>query len=597
MLTSNIQTKYLKLQERVNRLLSKLDPHGHDTMNMAPRHREELKIFLEGHFSNSLSLFTKHADALAKETIEKNIGQLLSEELFQLDAAIRFIEVSFIRPRTEATEAQILEATDRLCTEMFIEGVKNHNIEQDKQPVGPIVALDSTRSPAIWSENTTLDIPSLFSNNLSYGAIIPVVCLPADISQSPEFYPLLSHEVGHALDSALGISSKIISTFDKTTQGKKYWHKWMREIVADFYGVYFSGTAFGLSFVHFISRYNLPDDLDQASKYPPISLRLQFIAATIRQLYASSEDLDFTLECVLRGIDLQLKPEDFEELNNAYINEIQPRLMLHIIPEISQEKLQLLESQIISYSQTQPKLEQTPELPFIRLPSILAHRCFRDSGMSNETIKIFRHWHSNALAPEWANQSSSWQFIEHLATLRPTFTLSGSKKKRPPIPLLTTHDEITFLGATNKSLAKLIQEAAKLRTTDGEILPWKRISIYFASDALLEQVIYEESDLPQKKQVRDEAIKILQGLFQENPEWCPAVSMHLFNGPAIFGSYWDSNEIGGRIHMSSQLLGKDIGVCPSQDHIWTTNPPSYEYENYREHLKAVENLSIKITKI
>ena len=600
MLKANIVAKYAQLQQRIEAILRLLTPGHPTTLSMSAIHKQELKLFLESHFSTTEELFNKHTDTLNETVINRSIDQILSEELFQLDSTLRFIEVGFVRPRTNAEEAQILEAADWLCTDMFIEGMKPHRYSDNDQPVGPIAALDATRSPALWGENTTLDIPSLFKNKTTYKTVLPVICLPSDIARSPEFYPLLSHEVGHSLDTALGISSKVIASFTPTTTGKKYWREWMREIVADYYGVFLSGSAFGISFANYIKRYNLPDDIDRDSKYPPISLRLHIIAETIKSLYTEVTDLDPILNFITQEVDLKLKPEEFEELLDAYIKDILPLLQKTIIPNPpTTDSLQDQEDLTIHTSKSTHE-KQIPDLSFIRLPSVLTHSLQSSPEIAQTSHEIFRKWHSwmrENKPPDWANIDSNWQFKEHLTTLRPTFTLAGGKKKRPPVSLLTAHDNIDFLGATNKSLTKFLQKAAQLRTEGEKFKPWSTISIYFASDLLLEQVIYDNSNLAEKKATRNEAIDTLKKLFADNPEWCPSVTMYLFDGPAIFGSYWDADEPGGRIHISPQLLGKDIGICPSQDHVWTTNPPSYEYESYREHLEMTKLTSHSINNI
>lgn len=186
-----------------------------------------------------------------------------------------------------------------------------------------------------------------------------------------------------------------------------------------------------------------------------------------------------------------------------------------------------------------------------------------------------------------------------LPTLRAPLLGPDGVTKYPPIVLLAAHHRIRFVGSTNKWLANAIKTALLLR----EGRPWERIDVFFASDELLLQVErYDESSNEKWSHERliaerDEHLKNLKDLFQANHNLIEKAVFRLFDGPALFASYWDSDARYGRIHVSTQLLGMDIGKCPATDHLWLHEDPTPAYRSYQKHLRALEKAAREVFRL
>ena len=190
-----------KTLDATKRLIASLE-----TIALGNRQRLELKQFLKV-FCAELE---NRTERLAESDSDLDLQLLITRQI-ELEEANQFLERSFVQPRKTGTHIQILEAADWMCVEGYQLLVGNDK----KYPVGPIVAIDASQSPAIWGPDADLPIPSLFKTrpkHVSRGESLgefPLICLPQHIARTPEFWPLLSHEVGHAVDTALGLTTQI----------------------------------------------------------------------------------------------------------------------------------------------------------------------------------------------------------------------------------------------------------------------------------------------------------------------------------------------------------------------------------------------------
>ena len=123
---------------------------------------------------------------------------------WRLEQALAFIRSAFILPRKRGEDQQALEAADWMCVTIYERFIPGQN-----GPIGPLVAVDARRSPAIWESDDALPLPSLFrvqssllertaapDSSETVLAYFPVICMPSSLTVSPEYFPLLSHEVG-----------------------------------------------------------------------------------------------------------------------------------------------------------------------------------------------------------------------------------------------------------------------------------------------------------------------------------------------------------------------------------------------------------------
>jgi hypothetical protein len=565
--------------------------------NMSPRHALELHRYLVAHRDKLAEWCEKVENQLQeKDGPPDAFVQLLVSRRFEFESAIRFVEEAFIKPRRPSGEPLVLEVADWLCVDGFQLFIQTKGGDPAKYPLGPLVALDSRRSPAMWNDDAELTIPSLFDltarihrskeSSTSGLAVFPVITLPGDLSHLPEYYALLSHEVGHAVDAALGLTTRILGRLADSPH-KEYWNAWMREIVADAVGVALSGEAYVLAWWRFVRPMSPKTDLTYSDPYPPFSLRLAFLRLMLESRDALKPSVPDSL-----GTDTPLQHKLYGELREGFAQSVRP-LLNEVIFSVVQSSpadeiftrdsaLEIRNKKQISWLKREFRL-----LPSVLTQAITGEPAFQSWKALPALLKDFRRHNKNTL-PQWqSNPTSHWEFTkEFLPTLRPTILGPDGVTKTPPKVLLLTHDNIAFLGATQKWLLGALEEADPLR--DG---PWERMDIYFATDSLLESVEAYDGGFRRStaslRSERDQALAGLKDFFRKRPACCREVHFLSFNGPPVFAAYWDWDKPGGRIHISSQLAGIDISKCPSVDYIWLQDTPTFTYDQYRQYLKVV----------
>jgi hypothetical protein len=565
---------------------------------LTPRHAIELHRYLEAHQQKLEEWCEKVGGFVAEGKVPPEpYVQLLVSRRFEFESAVRFVEEAFIKPRLESGEPLVLEVADWLCVDSFQLFVVANAKDPGNYPLGPLVALDSRRSPAMWKDDADLTIPSLFDltarihrsaeSSTNGLAVFPVISLPADLSHLPEYYALLTHEVGHAVDAAFAFTTLILRDLGDTRH-KDYWNAWMREIVADAAGVTLSGEAFALAWWRFVRPLSPKTDLTYSDPYPPVSLRLAFL----RLMLESRGNLTPAIPAYL-PIETPLKHQHYEELKDDFATAVRPLLEKFIFSAVPfppdhesftrNSAQQALRQEQVSWLQKEFRL-----LPSVLTQAITRESVFQTWKVLPDWLRDFRRQNEDNL-PDWQSQKTSeWSFSrDFLPTLRPTILGPDGVTKTPPRVLLLTHDKIAFLGATQKWLLAALEETALLRDK-----PWEQIHVYFASDALLKSVEAHGKAGRRRRtsSLRKERKKALVGLkdfFRKHPSCCPAVCFYFFDGPPVFGSYWDWDQPGGRIHISAQLAGIDISKCPSIDYIWLQDTPTFTYDQYREYLLAI----------
>jgi len=571
---------------------------------MSPRHASELHQYLEAHRAKMNQWREK-----VKVSVEKGEDapgpsiNLLASYRFDLDAAMRFVSEAFIKPRRSAGAARVLEAADWMCVEGFRVFLDHARVAADQHPVGPIVALDSQRSPAIWRDDGELRIPSLFAEAIPVRdaggdlarmlPAFPVICLPSDLAELPEYYVLLSHEVGHAVDNELELSAAILGELPPSPH-RGYWKAWMREIVADAVGVALSGAAFPVALWRFAQRRALDRKLSESNIYPPMELRLMFLRSALA-LFGEPNHRE--KEGIPSDEVLANLPNLARELKADFESSVMPVIQRRIFAAVPGWRGN---EEAISRAVNLLRGNRSPEvsgLKFRLVPSVIT-LAIKDEGASRIRAR-FKSWHEdyrNKARPDWIGSQSNWTFTEHdLPSLRATLVGPDGITKYPPETLLTAHRRISFIGSTNKWLLKAVKEAMSARKN----APWEQIDVFFASDRLLAQVErYDEADskweIEKLKEERDQQIKCLAAYFRANSAMIKSWTFRMFDGPPLFASFWDGKERGGRIHVSSQLLGIDIGKCPSTDHLWLRDEPTSTYQAYLRHLGILEKTAKQI---
>lgn len=579
-------------------------------ISMAKRHATELGRYLEPYRHKLEEWRDKTKSRLEEWREARDINpssqgsfpevytHLLAARRFELDSALRFIREAFVAPRQDPRICKILAIADWLCVEGFQLFCGEQSGEDHSHPLGPLVALDAQRSPAVWKEDSDLLIPSLFSGAMAVrrgksGALhpFPVVCLPNDLVGLSEYFALLSHEVGHAVDSELGLSAKIIESLPES-KSHQYWRAWMREIVADAAGLALSGEAFALAWWRFIQRTSPDIELTYSSPYPPMSLRLSFL----RSMLKSNRQVE-------PEIVVGLPPEDFHSTDTPEIRELRDEFQSMILPML----IEAVFSRIPEIKETDSLVRFWAEAAsgdkpfegklgaFRLLPSVVTVAIAGGAlpiirGKLPSWCDAHREQHGN---PDWwSNGDSEWKFSGELVpTMRPPILGPDGKTKVPPAALLATHRRIAFLGNTNKWLCEALEQVLTVREE-----PWEILEIFFASDSLLGQVERRQEDgtLMSREMLieeRDIHLERLKKFATTNAQHAPLVRFFEFDGPPVFASYWDWENPGGRIHASPQLLGTDLSKCPAVDYLWLQEEPTYTYGCYSKHLEAVREKS------
>ena len=548
------------------------------TISFAYRQRDELATFIEV-FQKELARFRRSLDE-SRSSINL---QLLLTRRMELEEVVRYIDRAFIQPRRGGYEVQILEAADWMC----VEGFQLFVPEGATQPIGPMVAIDSALSPAVWAPDAKLPIPSLFKvtpKRVDRGESLPpfpLICLPGHLAQSPEYLPLLSHEVGHAVDYSKRFTETILEEIKAATY-LRYWTAWMREIVADSIGITLSGEAFIEALKRYLDQLTPFDEVSTANAYPANLLRLAFAGAMAKQCDADWID---DAGCIPRDDQVRGLNRTAIALLNEFRSTVIPSIAKNIFTVNTNWKDEGAKVRQLAERLANSDKRKWTLNAFRLTPSavIIAQRICLKNNKPFDTFHCLRDLHKSVPAkkrPKWVKGKASWMFSEdYLPTLRPTFLGIDGKFKVPPVLLLTTHQKVAFVGATNWQLCSKLAEAFEAR---GHV-QWESLTFFFARDSLLKQVEYGKFDSVKHRD--DSRAEIEQGLRTKN--WAKHWNIYEFDGPPLFASYWDWDVRGGRIHISAALLGTVIGECPATDQIWIQESPTEEYKKYVKHLKAL----------
>lgn len=568
---------------------------GTSRLSIAPDRASSLLNFLQAHGARLRSLVKAASksqaeidstnDARAKDAALLTFQGLVDAE-HELHEAIQFIEHSFLLPRLTGSNSLALEVADW----MSISGcARLRKGRGEGRPIEPLAVEDSRLSPAVWSPGQSLRLPSLFTpqagrfkrsedgagTSLSH---FPVICLPSRMARTPELFPLLSHELGHAVDADMGWTDALRSQLERERYAR-FWSAWMSEIVADVAGIAISGTAFGLALRRYTRFLNVPDDNADSSNYPAISLRLAFIRVTLESLGESSTELLDSIS------DLNIAEDEITQgLLVSYKARVLPELIETIIGDVEawradQVEIRKLARLIVDQGPEALRANDIAGENIHWLPSALMLAVLEDGR--HDAHVLLERARPVLSAPGWLRSPERWEFVDAtLPSMRATSLGPDGRTKIPPLNLLIDHEEIAFIGATHGQLLKLIQDAASAR----QGRPWTRLNLYFADDSLLQFV--ERDENPDLRIERDRAIKDFTE-FLEGDSVASSWMLATFNAPPTFGSYWDWESRGGRVHVSSQIAGIDLRRCPGQDYVWADVAASGPYRAAVAHLDHI----------
>jgi hypothetical protein len=535
----------------------------------------------------------------------------------ELNQALAFIQSAFVSPRHKNPFQQILEAADWMSIEIWQRSNPPAN-----SPIGPIVAVDSRRSPAVWVADAALPLPSFFqrtpelvsrgTGNASDKSLtwFPLICMPTVLTRMPEFLPLLAHEAGHAIDEAQGLSRQVLERLPELID-PEYWQAWIREMLADLIGLMESGEAFLLALDAYLKFMSTSNSVSSSSSYPPVSLRFAFLLSAVHSLGRSRSPVlsRMTFPAV---VGLTAK-----RLLSEFTNTVLP-VMLQVIaakPETWLDEQKTLIRVLRTYQPltghwslrgTQSLLE----LRFSLIPSLYSLLALSGGRLSlpsecgngsQSSLKSFRTIHAlrsqRGDQPNGFQNASQWQFsISTLPALRATILAANGMTKIPPAELLIRYERMSFVGATNSQLADKLRRAFAARNRQ----PWLSLEFFFLEASELSNV-ERESDPPVSQEElnsillaeQDRGIAELTALIAEGVAES-AVLYRYGNRTLLFGAWYDCDKPGGRIHISTQLYGTDLRKCPSQDLVWHDSVPTAAFSQFVRHLQEIRRRAIVI---
>ncbi len=121
--------------------------------SMESRQREELQRFLDAH----AKYLQRSIEAISEISALYDL-QVLLDRRQELGDALQFVTNAFVAPRYLHAQQQFLEAADWICAE----GYRTYLGEQEG-PIGPLVAIDSRRSPQSGMPGLKSPFPHCFS--------------------------------------------------------------------------------------------------------------------------------------------------------------------------------------------------------------------------------------------------------------------------------------------------------------------------------------------------------------------------------------------------------------------------------------------------
>jgi len=565
---------------RVDRVVDILNDMSDPMMVMAGRHRSELVQFFVL-FRNNLG---STLDDTGLQSDRKLQSQIIGTRTMELELAVRFVERCFLEPRRSGDEARILETVDWLCVEGF-----HLFVDKDSPALVPIVAIESSMTPAVWAPNAELPIPSIFRPIAVKQTIqvptLPIICLPGHLVRSPEFYPLLSHEVGHCIDDSQNISETLRSELPTTLETKKYWHAWSRELIADAFGLALSGRAFRIAIEQFLDTLAPIVTISASNPYPPNALRFAFLDELIAKISKNQSQKKSALQ-------RSSLVEQFGDRGGELMDDFQSSVASALLDvTMKKNKHWLKDEQRVAELATDLELMESNtdrKIPLRLRASVLAQARFAKTiSRDFDATQWLNKQKASVAQPDWVASEASWDFRDELLpSLRPTLLGADGKFKVPPLTLMATHDSIAFIGATHWQLLASLKQAAKARNGKA----WDELHIFFASRSLLKMVEYGPFDA--EKHRDNSKDEILDWLTKESvaTRWC----IYEFDGPPVFASYWDWAQRGGRVHVSPALLDTRIGECPATDHLWLFDGPSDHYQKYVKHLDRLFVIARKL---
>lgn len=469
-----------------------------------------------------------------------------------------------------------------------------------RPPAPPLVWLEPSPSPATLVRDKQVATPLLARGPGKHTLTLPVVLLPPDQLAAPWHWPALYHELGHDLDHEYGLEPCLAAALRQELpraglppRRVEAWAGCARELVADAIGLVIGGEGLAWS----LSLVLHGGFLNQAAfgVYPPPLVRLELAAALLELLGAGSAELLAHLRGIADGAAVGPTLRACLAGPRGDVGTVARVLLDSSIEALGGRTLATLGdpagegSRIRDLATWLAEGCVPPAAALHLLPSAAARAACRPGADLAALAERFERHLRQAELPEWVVPSEQWElYNERVRRWLPTIVDDPADPyKRPPVELMAASQRIAFVGGTQHQLAGALQRAFELR---GE-RKWALLEVYLVEGEALAAMAFGETTAADLERRRAQSLADLLPLLGDlAEEW--AVYSHA--QPFLFASYWDWEQPGGRIHVSPQIWGLDIGRCPALDYTWPAGPEPVEYAKYRQGLDELRRRARRV---
>lgn len=439
----------------------------------------------------------------------------------------------------------------------------------------PLVLLEPMISPATYARGGRARVFGLLGSDGETAPLpFPVVLMPWYPREALNALSLLQHELGHDLDADLRITEELVPKIESRLDAIRAqptdvaaWSGWTREIVADAFGALFGGVGFLLELADWAAV--LDDETSPASVTHPFpAVRVATIAAMWERLgvvpsdavcspieraraRVSKSDRRLAAEVAALVID-----EPLAALRRGCLRDLNPTVAVEYAV-VEEAAAQLLKGATAS--------EALSRVPHRLVPSVVRLWMDGSNKSPTEIVEIvFDALPSGRVRAARAIQEADFA-VRVRSMLAPQVEEEGGDSnglKRPPANLFEAARRISFVGATNDGLPALFQRYA----ADAPSKPKERIDVYYLSSTALAGLANPQRSLDDHVRLRDASLAALTPALMSRVARNWSILEH--DQPFFFAAYWDADEPGGRIHVSTHGWGQDLKRAPSFDYQW-----------------------------
>lgn len=197
----------------------------------------------------------------------------------------------FAQRDRSAEDKFVLDIADIIVAKCYLPCIQLANqwrgINKDHFREPPLIFFNAMLSPAALNRSYTVSKVGLeMYAEVEHLLPISVISLPFHDQAALWTYCSLYHEVGHLLDHDIGLCGdfkKLLDTSLSESRVKDHWELWLREIIADAFGILLGGAGFAYALFNMIL--NSPKDVRQApaDKHPIDYVRMFLLCALLRK--------------------------------------------------------------------------------------------------------------------------------------------------------------------------------------------------------------------------------------------------------------------------------------------------------------------------